>query len=499
MSSKRSKTIWFSLLFAVLLAATFAAGLATAFVTGKDFPGRRSAWSVAQAQAAAPDVRQEAGGLPSFRPLVERLTPTVVNIRVVRKVERSSLSEESPFGEDPFPDFFRRFREGRPGRRVPPPEYRRQGVGSGFIYSRDGLIVTNQHVVEGAEDIRVTLSDGRTFSAKVLGRDAKTDLALLRITQKVDLPAVALGDSGHLAPGDWVLAIGNPFGLGHTVTAGIVSGKGRSIGAGPYDDFIQTDASINPGNSGGPLFNVRGEVVGVNTAILPNGQGIGFSIPINLAREVIASLQAKGYVPRAWLGVQIQNLTPELAKAFGMKKPRGALVADVLSGGPAERAGFRRGDVIVGFAGQEVEDARALPRMVASAPAGKKVKIQVLREGKAQEIEVALDEMKDDAPPPARAEKTGFHLGVQVRPLGAEETARLGLKADSALAVVSVQPGSPAERGGLRPGDVILEINGKTAGRVEDLRSAAAATQDKGLLLLVKRDRTNLYMAIPVG
>ncbi len=481
----------------VVLPLMMAAFLSAGFVAGSSDSASRPGLSAAEADKGT---EQGVAGLPSFRRLVERLKPTVVNIRVVQKVAQSSFSGEMPFGEGPSSDFFRRFGEGRPGWRFPHREFRRQGIGSGFVYSRDGLIVTNNHVVRGAEEIRVTLHDGRTLDAQVLGRDPKTDLAVLKVKQKVDLPAVKLGDSDGLAAGDWVLAIGNPFGLGHTVTAGIVSGKGRSIGAGPYDNFIQTDASINPGNSGGPLFNVRGEVVGVNTAILRNGQGIGFSIPINLAREVVASLTTKGYVSRGWLGVKIQNVTPDLAKAFGLKKARGALVADVVSGSPAARAGFQRGDVIVGFEGKEVESARTLPRMVASTPVGKKVKVRILRKDKTEELEVALEEMEDKSRRATPAEKSGFRLGVQVRPLSDAEASRLGLKSSGGLRVVAVRPGSPAARGGLRSGDVILEVNGKPADEVEALRSgAASAGKDRGLLLLVRRDGGNLYLAISKG
>lgn len=493
MLKKIRKVVWVPLILAILLTGAFTAGGVL----------RGSGPALNAAEAAPP--AGAIAGLPSFRELVERVKPTVVNIRVVQKVARSSFSEKMPsqghpFQEGPFGDLFRRFRDRGPGARRPTPDFHRRGLGSGFIYSRDGLIVTNNHVVRGADEIRVTLHDGRTFEAKVLGRDPKTDLALLKITEKVDLPAVTFGDSDALAAGDWVLAIGNPFGLGHTVTAGIVSGKGRSIGAGPYDDFIQTDASINPGNSGGPLFNVRGEVVGVNTAILPNGRGIGFSIPINLTRDVVGSLNARGYVSRAWLGVQIQNVTPGLAKAFGLKKGRGALVAEVLPDGPAERAGMKRGDVIVSFAGRKVDSAQALPALVARAAIGKVVKVQAVRNGKNRTFTVSLDEMKDAARKVSPAKKTGYHIGVQVRPLSEGEIARLGLEKGTGLRIVSVVPGSPAARGGLRNGDVIVEVNGKPAGKVEILRSeAASADKDMGLLLLVKRNRGSLYLAIPKG
>src|SRR5215813_592630 len=298
--------------------------------------------------------------LPSFASLAAEVSPTVVYIKVVA-VEKTTQSgpgfgfPPNPFGEDaPFPGFRSPFPT------PPPGGFRRQGSGSGFIIRGDGVILTNNHVVEDAKDITVTLTDKREFSAKVLGRDPKTDLAVLKIEPKGDLPVAKLGDSQALQVGDWVMAIGNPFGLSNTVTAGIVSAKGRVIGAGPYDDFIQTDAPINPGNSGGPLFNERGEVIGINSAIYSQSGGnvgIGFAIPINLAKQLLPELETTGSVTRGWLGVTIQHMTPELAKSLGVEEAHGALVADVTSNSPAAKAGMERGDVIVRYNQKKIEDS----------------------------------------------------------------------------------------------------------------------------------------------
>ena len=293
-------------------------------------------------------------GLDIFAALAEKLSPAVVNISTVQKSARrgerpfrgfqSPFREREPFGNDPFREFFERFFGDAPPKG-------RQSLGSGFIINPQGLIITNNHVIEEADKITIVLFDEREFEAQVIGRDAKTDLALLKVQTNVALPTVPLGDSSTLRIGEWVMAIGNPFGLSHTVTVGIVSAKGRIIGAGQYDDFIQTDASINPGNSGGPLFNTRGEVIGINTAIIAGGTGIGFAIPVNLAKELLPQLHDKGKVTRGWLGVMIQKVTPELAQSFRIQQPSGALVADVIEGSPAAKGGLQRGDVITSFDG----------------------------------------------------------------------------------------------------------------------------------------------------
>src|SRR6266550_5601741 len=327
--------------------------------------------------AAAPAVVQ---GLPDFASLAKKVGPSVVNVSTTQM--RKAAADPSPFdNDDPMSEFWQRFFGGR----MPRGPQRQTGLGSGFIIDSNGTILTNYHVVDGAQKIAVTLSDGKNYDAKVVGKDQKTDIAVIKIDAGQDLPVVTLGDSDRLEVGEWVLAIGDPFGLDHTVTSGIVSAKGRQIGAGPYDNFIQTDASINPGNSGGPLLNMRGEVVGINTAIFSQSGGnigIGFAIPTNLVKGVLPQLKNKGKVVRGYLGTVIQRVTPELADTLGLKSPHGALVAETTKGGPAEHAGIRVGDVIVEFNGKEIKDSAELPLQVASVAPGKTVEVKILRDSK---------------------------------------------------------------------------------------------------------------------
>jgi serine protease Do len=366
------------------------------------------------------------------------------------------------------------------------------------IISRDGYILTNNHVVEGAKEVTVTLRDKQEYQAQIVGRDPKTDLAVLKIDNAEALPIAAMGDSDQLNVGDWVVAIGNPFGLSNTVTAGIVSAKGRIIGAGPYDDFIQTDASINPGNSGGPLFNVRGEVVGINTAIIPNGQGIGFAIPINTAKPLIPQLVATGQVTRGYLGVSIQSITPDLLKALKLKETTGALVGDVVPGSAADKAGIRRGDVIVAFNGTTVKDSHDLPSLVAATPVGQEVTVTILRDRKKHELPVTVGKLPsetatgDESPHPTQG-KWGLLL-QDVTPWLARE---YGLKDDRGVVVAGVQPGSPADRAGIRKGDIILEVNRQPANSADEAMGAiATADTEDALLLLVKRDRGSFFIAL---
>jgi len=333
----------------------------------------------------------------NFSDLAAKVRDGVVNLQVVKKAQNVAFggpdAAGNPFGEDsPFGDFFAPFFGGRNS--IPAPEQR--GVGSGFIMSRDGYIVTNNHVVEDATQIKVKLANGKEYNAKVVGRDPKTDLALVKIDGASDLHALPMGNSDDLKVGSWVLAVGSPFGLEQTVTAGIVSAKGRVIGSGPYDNFIQTDASINPGNSGGPLINIKGEVVGINTAILAQGKGIGFAIPINMAKDIAPQLQEKGHVTRGWLGVSIQEMTPELAKSFGLTDNKGVLVAQVMPGSPAQKAGIEQGDVITQFDGKTVAESKDLPQMVASTPVGKSVSVKLMRDGKALDREVKITAMAEE-------------------------------------------------------------------------------------------------------
>ena len=373
-----------------------------------------------------------------------------------------------------------------------------QGAGSGVIISRDGYILTNNHVVEGAKEVSVTLADKGEFKAQIVGRDPKTDLAIVKIDAGENLPAASIGDSDQIKVGDWVLAIGNPFGLGHTVTSGIVSAKGRVIGAGPYDDFIQTDASINPGNSGGPLFNMKGEVIGINTAIIPDGQGIGFAIPVNTAKPLIPQLEANGEVTRGYLGVNIQSITPDLSKALNLEKSKGALVAEVVPGGPADKAGIKAGDVIVSFDGKPVHDSHDLPAMVAATAIGREVPITLVRNGKEIKIAAVIAKLESDGTrlaetkPPAQGK-----WGLQLQDLNPEIARQLGLKDEHGAVVVGVQPGSPAYRASIQPGDVIMEVNRQTVKSVSDLKEKIARANDSdALLLLVKNAHGSRYVVL---
>lgn len=336
--------------------------------------------------------RLEVIGFPqSFADLVEDVEPAVVNISTTKTVRIPGSPFRHFFGpeEGPFGDFFRRFFGDIPDR-----ELKQQSLGSGFIIDKDGYIITNNHVVEDADEIKVKLADGREFDAKVIGRDPKTDLALIKISSIFkNLPTLSLGDSDAIRVGDWVLAIGNPFGLEHTVTQGIISASGRAIGAGPYDNFLQTDAPINPGNSGGPLINLKGEVIGINTAIVAGGQGIGFAIPINVAKSIVDQLKEKGKVTRGWIGVSVQTITPEIARAFNLKEQNGALVADVVPGGPADKSGIKRGDIIISLNGKDVDEMSDLPKIVADTPIGKTVDVRIIRDGKEIILKITVGEM----------------------------------------------------------------------------------------------------------
>ena len=331
---------------------------------------------------------------PDFVTLAKNLKPAVVNISTTKNIRPRQPVMPTPRGprqDEFFDDFYERFFGGSPD--VP---HRERSLGSGFIISKDGFILTNNHVVEEADEVKVTLEDGRVFVAEVKGLDPKLDVALLKIDAGTDLPVAQLGDSGKLQVGEWVMAIGNPFGLEETVTAGIVSAKERVIGAGPYDDFIQTDASINPGNSGGPLFDTNGKVVGINTAIVSSGQGIGFAIPINAAKLILPELRETGKVTRGWLGVAVQELTPELAQSFGLKEAHGALVSEVIQNSPAAKAGIERGDIILSFAGQPVQNVGELPRIVAATPVGEKATVEIFRKGKRLQLPVTVARLADE-------------------------------------------------------------------------------------------------------
>jgi serine protease Do len=427
----------------------------------------------------------------NFSDLAEQVKPGVVNIQVVKKVQAAGLAfpgfPGNPFGEDsPFGRFFEQ---------NPPMEQKQEGTGSGFIINADGHILTNNHVVEDAERIQVKLASGEEYAAKVVGRDPKTDLAVLKIDGAGDLHPLTLGNSDDLKVGSWVVAVGSPFGLEQTVTQGIVSGKGRVIGSGPYDDFIQTDASINPGNSGGPLVNMKGEVIGINTAIYPSGQGIGFAIPIDMAKSIVPQLEEKGSVTRGWLGVGIQEITPALEKSFDLNDKSGALVSDVSRGGPAEKAGIERGDVITRFDGKSVEGPKDLSRVVASTAVGKTVDVTVVRDGKPMDRTVKVGEMQDEKEMTATPSRKT--LGITVREITPEIAGELGLKNNAGVVVSDVEPGSPAADAGIQSGDVIREVNRKPVTNVADfMREIEQTRHQDNVLMRIQRGDHSYFAAL---
>ncbi|HEY6837685.1 MAG TPA: DegQ family serine endoprotease [Geobacteraceae bacterium] len=432
--------------------------------------------------------------LPDFVQLAKELKPSVVNISTAKTIKPQQRQFRrpfggSPFGNDPFQDFFDRFFGD-----MQPRSFKQRSLGSGFIIE-GGYILTNNHVVAGADEIKVKLADNREFKAEIKGLDEKLDLALLKIDTKESLPAARLGDSDAIQVGEWVMAIGNPFGLAETVTAGIVSAKGRVIGSGPYDDYIQTDASINPGNSGGPLFNSKGEVIGINTAIIAGGQGIGFAIPVNMAKSILTQLKEKGKVIRGWLGVAIQPVTPDLAKSFGLKSEKGALVSEVLPDGPAEKAGLKAGDIILEFDGKPIHEAGDLPRVVAATTVGKKAVLKIVRDGKEKEVEVVVDQMKEGVADEV-GEAAQDKLGLSVKELNKELAARLQLKDTTGVVVTEVKPDGLAQEAGIAQGDVIKEIDGRKIVTAKDYEKAVALHK-KGEIIrfLLKRGDTSLFVA----
>lgn len=481
------------------------------------------------AAANQPEPGEVSVPIHSFAPLVKRVMPSVVNVSVVQQV-KAGFGEQSgpgdspeapdspgepggpsgpggqggpdqnpfgPFGQqNPFDQFRRFFGQ-------IPHEYKQHGLGSGVIVSPDGYILTNYHVAGHADEIHVRLLDKREFTAKVVGKDPKTDLALIKIDTKQPLPVAALGDSNSAQVGDWVVAIGSPFGFNSTVTAGIISAKGRALG-GNYDDFIQTDASINPGNSGGPLFNTSGQVIGINTAIYSStgsNAGIGFAIPIDIAKQVMEQLKTHGKVVRGWLGVEIQEVTPDLAQSFNLPKPEGALVANVEKEGPALKAGIERGDIIVKFNGTPVQDEHQLPELVAQTPIGETVPVEVIRNGKHITIQVKVAELKETQIASAKSEEPGSNWGLQVQSITPEIANQLNLNSNKGVVVRGVSPDSPAADAGIQQGDVLLEINHQKINSVDDFLSAAKqAKKDKSsALLLVQRGNATMYTVIKPG
>ncbi|HZY59042.1 MAG TPA: Do family serine endopeptidase [Candidatus Binataceae bacterium] len=465
-------------------------GLAAAALVCTIAPARAQQFWQDQSTASPPPKAQT---LPDFVDLAAKLSPTVVNISTESK-------SDEPSGESLIPKEL-------PFQMPPEERFAPHGVkslGSGFIINRKGYILTNDHVVENADKIMVALTNGRNYPGKVIGRDSKTDVALLKIDVGGDLPAAPLGDSGQLKVGEWVIAIGNPFGFDHSVTAGIISAKGRFI-PGSYNDYIQTDASINPGNSGGPLIDLQGAVIGVNSAIYTrtgSSMGIGFAIPINLVKEELPELHTIGKVSRGWLGVYIQKVTAPLAESMGLGEPRGALIADVLKGGPAMAAGLRRGDVIVAYDNKPIKDSQELPLMVGETPVGHKAIVKFVRDRATREVAVTITPSHEEeiqktlatqeqAPSPR-----GARLGLDVQAITPEVARQLGMTDRSGVVITEVQPGSAADDAGLRRRDIIMEVNRKPVKDVQSYERALAANGAKPVLLLIQRSGNTLYVPL---
>jgi serine protease Do len=440
------------------------------------------------AKAPAPEDSKVQMVPMNFAALAQEAKPGVVNIRTVKTMKGGGSESRNffgnPFGgKDRFHEFFGPFSERGPSR-----DFKQRSLGSGFILNKEGYIVTNNHVIENADEIKVKLANGKEYDAELVGRDPNTDLALIKIKGSSHLVPLKLGKSDTLNVGSWVVAIGSPFGLEQTVTAGIVSAKGRVIGAGPYDNFIQTDASINPGNSGGPLLNMNGEVVGINTAIVAQGQGIGFAIPVNLAQGIVAQLKDNGSVTRGWLGVGIQDLTPELADYYGLKDKKGVLVSQVFKGDPAENAGIKPNDIIVVVDGKSITTGRELSATIAGLEVGKRTAITVFRDGKEKTLYAQLAK-RQDAGEIAKQEPEGNDdLGLQVTELSPESARRFGHAEDEkGVLVVDVKRGSKADQAGIKQGDLVKEVNRKTVDSVGKLKSEFKNKTGDSVRLLVKR------------
>ena len=443
-----------------------------------------------------------------FVEIAKKQNPAVVNVSTKAKAETAHKNFRVPRpgpgqnkSPDPFRDFYDRFFGERPNQRP------KRGMGSGFVIDKEGHILTNYHVIEGAGKIVVILDDNGTekeYTATLVGSDPKTDIALIKINRESgdnkDFPFLRLGSSENLEVGEWVVAIGNPFGLSHTVTVGVVSALGRSIGAGPYDEFIQTDASINPGNSGGPLINIEGDVIGINTAIISGNTGgnvgIGFAIPIDIAKGILKDLRERGTVTRGWLGVMIQKITPDLAKSFGLSQSEGALVGDVIPDGPAAKGGVKRGDVIVMFDGQQVKDMEDLPKIVAATRPNSVVDVEVIRDGSRMTLSVSIELLEDSQETVvAKADP----LGLQVQDITEELAQSLKLESVEGVLVSDVTAGNAAAEAGIRRGDVISEMNRSIVKDMRDYQNLMASVQKgSSVLFLVKRGGSTIYIAVKV-
>jgi serine protease Do len=431
----------------------------------------------------------------SFSDLAEKVKPMVVNISTT-KTNKGGFG--SPFGRSPFSgpfgdDFFDRFFGDIPQR-----EFKQRSLGSGFIISNDGYILTNNHVVEKADKILVKVSDDKEYEAKIIGTDSKTDIALIKIKPQNSLPVVEIGDSDKVKVGEWVIAIGNPFGLEQTVTAGIVSAKGRVIGAGPYDNFIQTDASINPGNSGGPLFGMDGRVIGINTAIVAQGQGIGFAIPINMAKAILADLKTKGKVTRGWLGISVQDINEDIAKNLNHKGRSGAIVTDVFKGDPADLAGIRVEDIITEINAKAIKDTHDLLLKIAALHVGEKVSIKVVRDGKEMLFYLTVAERKDK-PEIVSAKNSKGYFGIIAQEISPEISRQLGIPRGIGVIITDVENGSPSEDVGLQPQDIIVQVNRvKITSMKQYTKEIGRAAEKKNVTLLVQRGKSKFFVSLRI-
>jgi serine protease Do len=455
----------------------------------------------------APDGGKVLAPLPSLAPMVKIAQPAVVNIFTVKVVRsrggpsfpgRPNIPgpQGGPFNS-PEEEFFNNF-FGFP--QAPPREYKERALGSGFIFDAQGYVITNNHVVDGADDIKVKLDDGQEIPAAVIGKDPKTDIAVLKLSKEGTYPYISFGDSDKVEIGDWLVAIGNPYGLEHTVTAGILSARGRAIGAGPYDDFLQTDASINPGNSGGPLLNLQGQVVGINTMIVAGGNGIGFAIPSSLATKIVDKLRTVGRVDRGWLGVYIQEVTPELAQGFGLDSPRGALVGTIQPDTPAEAAGFQHGDVVLTFDGKPIKQYQELSSFVADTEVGKVCQVVVWRDRKEKVLSVTIGLLPDASQNPPGSGNNPQDLGLTVREITPDVARSLGLEPPQGLLIENVGPDSPAGQAGIRPRDVVLEIDGTRVNSMTDYQKALNDhAKDTPYVFFVKRGEHNLFVSFNVN
>ena len=466
--------------------------------------------TVVTALLLAPALAQAAQRPGSFADLADKVSKAVVNIQIVKIVKQQSFQrfysgprnqgEDQGDGRaDPY-EFFRRFfGPNLPGQQEHPRKYKQRSLGSGVIVDQDGFVLTNNHVVSGADQIKVVLNSGTEYEAEVKGRDPKTDLALIKIKTEDKLPFLPMGDSDSLRVGDWVIAVGNPFGLENTVTAGIVSAKGRAIGAGPYDDFIQTDASINPGNSGGPLIDLDGRVVGINTAIVPHGQGIGFAIPVNMVKSIMAQLKDKGKVTRGYFGVVPQELNETLAEQFGIKDAKGVLISLVTKDSPAEKGGIKRGDVIINVDDKVIAEPSDLYRVVADLKVGDEITVILIRDGKEVNLKVKVGERPDEAEATEAEPQKRADLGLTVQDVTPQIAQQLGLKEPKGVVVTNVSQGSPAGEAGISRGDVILEVGHKPVKDVNAFYSSLDGLKPgEGVLLLVQRNDITRYVVLKI-